>query len=187
MTGNNVDPFPWGDETDDYLREKHKEGWSSQEMADGMYRQFGRYLTRNAVIGRRRRLGLIGGAKTALNQVFAAKRNREKQKVEGKGPAPFVLVNDPEPAMPKPPRDDVIDRIDGRPLEPTARPWETRQFGECCWPAEVDGVTYSCCRRVVNWQFGWCEKHERIGCTPRDKKRNLPADKYIRTLRRYVT
>jgi hypothetical protein len=65
-----------------------------------------------------------------------------------------------------PPRPgDELERSAGRYITPaidiaTARPWTTRQFGECAAPVSGEGHdTRSCCQPVLSDKTSWCAGH----------------------------
>lgn len=158
---------PWSDADADKLAELWAEGLSGSEIAKLLG------VTRNSVIGKVHRLGLpkrseaVGRANIAASQRarYAGQPRRttispariigpRKPKLQG---APTVKRAPPTP------RPQVIHTfVDVT----TARPWLTREFGECAFPAiGVGADTYSCCAKTDLGER-YCPAHRAIVYRP---------------------
>jgi hypothetical protein len=137
---------PWTPERAATAKRLWKEGKSATEIA----RALGG-VTRNAVIGKITRAGL-------QRQRITSKMKREARGAARASAAAQTLAKAPHAARPVAPAKPLP--ANGTAPE-TARPWEARQLGQCAWPYDVGGHTFSCCRPVghesPNWQY--CSDH----------------------------
>lgn len=173
----------WTPERVETLTQLWKEGVSCSRIAAFLDPRGG--LSRNAVIGKVHRLGLMGRA--APSQPGKANR--------GKGPKPSKAVSQPKRAPE--PRSIPVNRggvtaptiVRRAELEPVplpvlrevqslhARPWTEREPGQCSWPISGEGAeTLSCCAPA--YRRGWCRPHFLIGTVP--VKRPISTGKVMR-------
>jgi hypothetical protein len=141
------EPFNWTDEACDLLRARWAEGASASEVA----RELGGTLSRSAVCGKAMRLGLSHTRTEHVRMLnirrMSAGPKTPRQAKPKAAPKPrYVNVRnvvhniearkrDPGPrALPKAER-----------TFPLARPWITRNFGECAFPIGEGGDLLSCC------------------------------------------
>lgn len=144
-------------------------------------------VTKNVILGRVKRLGLIG-------------YNRIK-------PTPAKAIKLPPPEKrPKPvPRrsredtiqmDDEVIRVaqgDKTPEKllarfrvptPTMKPWIERKWGECAYPIDVEGQDlHSCCAPVRNDGCPYCAAHARA-CLEAPPVKTRPLDSVLKRRRR---
>jgi hypothetical protein len=146
-------PTFWTQERLDILKGFVDRGDSASMAAKAMG------ITRAAALGKAARLGWKFRG--------YAQKERMARKLVKRNDAPRLK---PEPPPPPPPVDVT-----------NARPWETRKPGECAWPLEVDGVTFSCCAPVghesPNWQY--CPGHRRSLSIPTDKAKQRKLHGWI--------
>lgn len=175
--------FAWNDETVAELKRLFSAGLSFSQIASAMSGVNG-HLTRNAAIGKHRRMWGPSGRESAcaprcvvrapkapvvkpLN-VRAANASAIHAKVK-------LLTEPPAPPTPFVAREATPDPA----VEP--RHWSTRRYGECSWPVGGDGhSTLSCCARAV--RGGWCGPHAEIGF----QQSKTSGKELMRSLRRYA-
>jgi hypothetical protein len=142
------------------------EGLSASQTAKLM----GGGLTRMSVLGIAHREGWKRSKEVARQNHTLGQKLAKAAKPKAKPAAPNSPRLKSEP-LPPPPQVDVTN----------ARPWETRKPGECAWPLEVDGVTFSCCAPVghdsPNWQY--CPGHRRSLSIPTDKAKQRKLHGWI--------
>lgn len=147
--------------------------------------QLGEGFTRNMVIGLGYREGWTRSPEIQRQNAVAG----------GKATAKLVAERRPKPPKPAsgptlPPRVKVDQKALTAPLDVTnARPWTEREIGQCAWPIEIDGETYSCCAEVghdsPNLQY--CPQHKKRLYQPTAKgKRRMTATELARSCRRYA-
>jgi len=169
--------FNWPDEAIDLLRARHAAGDSATQTACAIKVQFGHDLSRNAVIGKLHRLGIVREAK-ALKDALRAGGNTNKGKgkvtpfatgfqrpklklvIAGKN-AVLVVPAASAPKLPPPREIDVS-------VAAEPKPWLERKFGECAWPVDGAGAdTRSCCNPTARATY--CRTHDavRVGSMPK--------------------
>jgi hypothetical protein len=178
---------PWTDTVIADLRAKQALGWSAGECAKAMG------MTRNQVIGKGKRLGLVfGGGKASTPTLPRPKAppvkklpNSVNNKIgvriaKAKAPKPSAKILDltahrsnpvaaaAAPASPAPKPASIA-------LAP--RPWETRERGECEFTIG-DGPFLSCCNPTAG---RYCPEHRAILYQPTSK-----AKPYERSVRRFA-
>jgi hypothetical protein len=139
--------MPAGIDWDDHLIARftalHKDGKRSfQEIADTLAREFGLKLTKNACIGKARRLGL------AARPHVAPPLPRKGQKRGGPRPVPVVLPGwqvEPPPRLPPAAGKITIYQLRG---------------GVCHFP-HGEKPPYTYCGAVAK-KGSWCPHHERV-------------------------
>lgn len=169
--------FDWNERTLGIFKDRFEAGDSFLQIANALSAATGAHVTRNAAIGKARRLGWtrscddnagkgstkikpMRGPAAQSNFVGGFKRPKLKLVIGGNG-----TVNPcPEVSKPKLPPPREID------ISVAAEPkvWTERRFGECAWP--VDGVgadTRSCCNPTGGKTY--CRTHEavRVGSMPK--------------------
>lgn len=155
----------WTEERTALAAKEFSGGKSAREVAEMLG------TTRNAVIGKMHRIGVLGVYKRNSKGVPAAKPRQRASAprkfkpspvastAPRKPPAPtfgngFQIAAKPLPANKPQPRLEVVP--------PTAKHWSERAFGQCSWPVAGEGAdVFSCCRPVDG---RWCAEHNAIGC-----------------------
>lgn len=113
-------------------------------------------VTRNAVIGKAKRLGL------RLQSGQTHQRTPKSNYRPGAFKAPRATLRPPRPE-PKPTSPPPVDVSH-------AKPWTERVFGECNWPVSGEGAdTFYCCAPVKG-ERTWCAAHCAIGFQPASAK-----------------
>ena len=141
--------------------------YSSGKSASEVGRILG--TTRNAVIGKMHREGVLGVYKRNRKSVPAAKpRQRASAPRAIKAPSAAASIR-PLPTFGNGYR--AADKIKPPPapkpapvlveVPATAKHWTERAFGECSWPVAGEGAdVFSCCRPLAG---RWCAEHNAIG------------------------
>lgn len=132
-----------------------KEGASATEIAKTL-RPEGPRFTRNAVIGRLSRKGLMGeGATWRQPKIGAAKFRAPEVKVDrGRGRNGLSIIKAPPPvAAPIPKRVEDLS---------TAKPLTGRLFGECAAPVAGEGADTLFCCKPVHGETPYCQAHGAI-------------------------
>lgn len=169
----------WTDERTDTLKSLWAEGLSASQIA----RQMGG-VTRNAVIGKVHRLGLIGRADPSRPGERVARPKAERPRRPRK---PVIVASNA--VFEKAERPPVVI-VPARAWEPlpgsTPRPWTERGRG-CAWPVKVAGaeVQHSCCRPKKAGHPNYCPEHARLGVSEANAK--APRGSALaRSMRRYA-
>lgn len=162
----------WTDERTDTLKRLWIGGLSASEIA----RELGG-ITRNAVIGKVDRLGLLARAKPSKPGQSAAKAAvaRKARLVVAGGGCVIQAPEAPPPRVEIP--DDVYAPLPGS----TPRPWTERKAGECTW---LVGEGLSCCNAVH--ARGWCASHHAIGTVKAKPVKKQRPDRKIGASRRFA-
>lgn len=154
----------WTDERTELAAKMYSGGKSASEVAKVLG------CTRNAVIGKMRREGVLGAYTRNRKGVPAAKpRQRASAPRAIKAPSAAASIR-PVPTFGNGYR--AADKIKPPPapkpapvlvaVPATAKHWTERAFGECSWPVAGEGADiFSCCRPVAG---RWCVEHNAIGC-----------------------
>lgn len=171
----------WTEERASLAAKLYSEGKSASEVGKVLG------VSRNAVIGKMHRMGVLGhykrnqrgeaaqkprprSAPSAPRKIAAASHTPSKPRATELGNGLHITAK--LPSVPMTPRLEVIP--------PTARPWTERHENECSWPVAGEGAdTISCCRPVAG---RWCAEHNAIGCI----KPETDAKSLFRALRRAV-
>ena len=137
------------DGRDHILRKHHADGLSALESSKLLG------VTKNAVTGRRHRLGLCENISQIQQRIMRSGPTPKPPAIIKASKAPAFI---PLPVrLPTPPRLPAVEA----PVV-TSRPWETRLKHECCWPMgrDAEGVMLYCCAPILyeNTQR-WCQKH----------------------------
>lgn len=170
--------FDWNERTLGIFKDRFEAGDSFLQIANALSAATGAHVTRNAAIGKARRLGWtrscddnagkgstkikpMRGPAAQSNFVGGFKRPKLKLVVAGRG-AVLSVPAAPAPKLPPPREVDISVALN-------PKPWlERRNFHECAWP--VDGVgadTISCCNPTKGKTY--CDIHARVmvGSMPR--------------------
>ena len=160
--------FDWPKEAIADLRRLHAAGDSAAQISREINRVYAADVTRNSVIGKLHRLGIVrsdearkaavkagGNMQTGKAPAFrnGFKRPKLKLVIAGKG---AVLVVPEAHASKLPPPREIDISVASEP-----KPWLERRFGECAWP--VDGVgadVRSCCNPTGGQTY--CATHQRV-------------------------
>lgn len=132
----------WTDERVQLLRDLHREGLSSSQIAKRLS------ITRNAAIGKLCRIGLMGGGK-GLGRCEQSHLTQRAKRVAR--PMPPIL----------PPR--ALPRAEAFDLTPSAIPLVGRPFGTCAWPVgEPERPCDQLCCGARTGGRTYCVSHEGI-------------------------
>lgn len=177
----------WPAEVADDLKAMYLAGKSASQCARALNDVHGLALTRNAVIGKVARMGLV---RTPEASRIAATVNRKSDKpkparpvlkIAGR-PGAEMVFDGGEPPPPKARAAAVDPTIAAEP-----RNWITRRFGECAWPVDGSGAdTRSCCNRALA-EKPYCREHAQVAYQqPQQGKKKASASELARSLRRYL-
>lgn len=177
----------WTEKAIDILREGTLAGLSNGQMAARIKAETGWTVTRNAVIGKRSRMGIaLTPEQVAENNRIAAARasdkaHRRRLAAEQREAAKRALTSEQQRQAAEPERQKMLRLLaSGDPFRATetTRPLSTRRMGEeCAWPIE-DG-NRSCCAPVSRGSY--CAAHASVGYRAAVSSTDL-----IRSLRRYA-
>ena len=123
--------------------------------------------TKNSVIGRAHRLGLVhpGNGKAAKAVTIRALRPAVIKAVPAAKPLLTLVPTEPKGRkrnVELPPSTDSA----------FSRPWEARGPGECAWPLSGEGGTWSCCAPT---EGVYCKAHRKIMFIPSRPFKQVPA------------
>ncbi|MFZ5667944.1 MAG: GcrA family cell cycle regulator [Pseudomonadota bacterium] len=172
----------------DDLKAMYLAGKSASQCALAINDSHGLAVTRNAVIGKVARMGLVRTREAAriaatVNRPKAAKPKavRPVLKIAGR-PGAEMVFDGGEPPPPKARATEVDPTIASEP-----RNWTTRRFGECAWPVDGSGAdTRSCCNRALA-EKPYCREHAQVAYQqPQQGKKKASASELARSLRRYL-
>lgn len=189
----------WTADRVDALTKDWKDGLSASQIA----KRLGG-VTRNAVIGKVHRLGLMkpnGGVRHAMS---AARSNRARMGTTRAQGAPGRTAGMASrvfgialPDCGKNPGKSAERAAEGKALiaaveanrevlSPNARPWEERGRGQCAWPLGETGAIRSCCNPVEDdGGRPYCDGHRRMmGGRPIDPKSLEKLEGWIRRMER---
>jgi GcrA cell cycle regulator len=163
-------PIGWTQERTELALRWWRNGLSAQAIAERLGG-----VSRCAVLSKMyRHRALTGRAAPAplrlVESSGRAKRARTKRDINRSlvGPAASSAEAAARQPPPRPPR-VLIDPQAFAPLPGSRpRPWETRRWGECAWPVdmqEAGEATYSCCRPAVKGR-DYCGDHRRMALDP---------------------
>jgi GcrA cell cycle regulator len=160
--------FLWSDERVELLKALWDKGLSATQIAA----QLGGALSRNAVSGKARRIGLY----RAFEQITAAKAYGGRTNMKGhslrriaqqtraaaapkrkpQAPLPAIRVSETRTYAQPEPQPRPVFRPE--PTAATAKPWLERRFGECAAPVSGEGAdVWSCCAPAPNGPY--CAAH----------------------------
>lgn len=168
--------FPWSDEHVEELKTRWMAGDSAAQIARALA-PHGR-VSRNAVIGKIRRLGLVQAGRAQASRPARLQR------------APRVVVERRQPPRqsrePHPPRAPMPVSVEG----PGSATIRTLGAHSCRWPigdpAEAD---FTFCGRRADGDGPYCCHHHSLAhqpSAPRQPRQPSRADELIRALRRYA-
>lgn len=147
----------WTDERADLAEKLYREGYSASYIAS----QLGG-ITRNAVIGKMHRMGVVVGCRlrpTDPAKVRAPRRERIHQASVHK--LRVAKAKADEAAAPAQPTDAL------------AKPWIVRRFGECAYPVAGSGADLmSCCAPTTST---YCTAHAAIMYAPNKANESLKS------------
>lgn len=156
------DQFSWTDQAVEILKRLHAEGKSGTEIAEHLSRTFRKKLTRNAVIGKKHRLGLQKGAasspggypKGRRRKVSEAElRRREERKAKARERQAMKQAQTAQKLARDLKKDrklrEDVGRVDLIDLEP----------GQCKWPTREVAGTHLFCGSPVHSGSPYCASH----------------------------
>jgi GcrA cell cycle regulator len=160
--------FLWSDERVELLKALWDKGLSATQIAA----QLGGALSRNAICGKARRIGLyrtfeqITAAKAyggrtnmkghSLRRIAQQTRAAAPPKRKPQAPLPAIRVSETRTyAQPEP---TPLPVFRPEPVASTPKPWLERRFGECAAPVSGEGAdVWSCCAAAPNGPY--CAAH----------------------------
>lgn len=158
----------WTDERLERLKTLWLQGHSAEQIACDL----GGGVTRSAICGKVWRLGLTRAKGAEARPVTVAKRPGTKLAVRKTGTG-HVLGYIEASVQPLPPPTPVSAGLN-------ARPWDSRERGECMWPLDgPDGALMACCDKADG---KYCKPHHDLAYRP---AKQSPRD-YIKSMRRYA-
>lgn len=152
----------WAPQHSEALREYLARGMSYAESAQAINARFGTAYTRNAAVGRGKRMGLAAPERP---------QNRPKLPAKVKSPRPKRLSErraaEPVPSAPRPERAEPIKlRCVG--IKPRLLPLVELESSDCRYPyggdREGEAITF-CGHPRLPWS-SYCEPHFRLTCGP---------------------
>jgi GcrA cell cycle regulator len=133
--------------------------WGAGVSASGIAEALGE-VSRSAVLGKLHRLGLLGSRKPASAprrfEGAAARPPRASADPARQPPRPTSPAEPPLPSSPW--REAVFAPLQGT----TPRPWLSREFGECAFPAAGEGEGVLSCCAPARPRSAYCAAHHRI-------------------------
>lgn len=171
---------------EEHAVKRWNEGASASEIGRELSAMLGRKVTRNAVIGRMFRMGLTRPKAVARFNTIRLTPHGPRGGAGELRVARQRAARPPKPLKPKTPnynlvainavrRQEAKRTFTPPPAPPVdashARPWVTRQFGECAFPVSGQGAdTLSCCAKTPEGAT-YCEAHRLIMINPVQPKR----------------
>lgn len=156
---------PWTEDRMAYAAKMWRDGKSASEIALALNKSFGVLLTRNSVIGKLHRMGVMQKRTKRPVTLQKEQHNRGER---------IVVIRKPagKPPVVRIPLPDI--------QTPHAGPWQQRRSGQCTWPIATDDGTFSCCSPIERGSF--CGPHSAIGY---DTVRKLDVDRAARHMARF--
>jgi GcrA cell cycle regulator len=150
----------WAPEHCDVLRECLAKGMSYSEAADAINASFGTAYTRNAAIGRGKRMGLAGRGKPKESNRLPRAAGTPRLKNVRRGPAAKTMK--PKPVRPKPvyePAEPVKLRCVG--ITPRLLSLVDLETGDCRYPygGDKDGEAITFCGHPRRAGSSYCTPH----------------------------
>lgn len=166
----------WSEERTQALRSLYAEGLSAAQIA----RRLGG-VTRNAVLGKLHRMGLLRRLAPSAPKTVQPKR---EPRLRYHKPATIIIAR--AGASDHTPGAERAPMVVGPDTPPsTAKPWVEREAGQCRWPFRTsDGETFSCCAPVARDGAPYCTDHAAVGRS--EKQPRLDAKGLERRLRRFL-
>ena len=174
--------FDWTEKAVESLRKWWAEGLSTQAIAN----RFGPPCTKNAVIGKKNRLGLEGRPSPIKGAAYL-QQLRERQAAPKRPPAPKTVPAPKHP--PKPEAEKVVLTLvptpapEPRAAAPVAAPeppptrFLPRAPRDCCWPiGEPRTPEFRFCDAVALLGKPYCQEHYDIAYRPFKPKAEHLAD-----------
>lgn len=162
--------FAWTDDAVARLREHHAKGWTASGSAEELNREFGGGLSRNAVIGKRLRLGL----ESEISKSEASRRGAAVANAKRVRKPPKSRVERKAPAMPPTPLIPEAATVMPNEQAPGARMLGllSLKAGQCRYPHDEkgdDGFAIFCAADAAP-ESSYCPCHRRLciaGSAPR--------------------
>jgi GcrA cell cycle regulator len=157
--------FIWAPEHSDALRDCLSRGMSYGQAANAINARFGTEFTRNAAVGRAKRLGL----KTAAGQKVLSRPRRPARWGESAPNPPRKVVRPAAPAAPAPipePVKPVKLRCVG--IKPRLLAFADLEPGDCRYPygGEKEGEAYAFCGHPRMPRSSYCRPHHALAHGP---------------------
>lgn len=169
----------WTEERIDILRRGVAEGLSYGQIS----KQLNAGLSRNACIGKARRIGIA-------HTPEVAKFNR----VQGDNMTVRKPALPPKPARVKVWSGNTIAAAPDVPLpalrevktDTPPRHWLTRKFGECAWPVDGEGADVRSCCAITDGKAPYCGPHAKLAFAPGRGEWAKKGSELVRSLRKYA-
>jgi hypothetical protein len=193
--------FPWPDEAIAELRRLHERGETSSQIAAALSTQFHWPLSRNAIIGKRMRMGMTRSeefksqAQRAQNRRQAEKKAQERlrlQAIAERTAARLAMQRaadeERQNKAPKPKEDNVIVLTRVHPDTYAVAPKTMMDpcFCGCKWPLErtaENGDTLFCTNETPDRLDTYCPDHKRRAYQRSRTPAQIKADQAIREVR----
>lgn len=124
---------------------------SASQIAAALSKQSGETFSRNAIIGKARRLGIPLLGDRASGTVPTPKQKSK--------PKPVALVKIKAPTI-APPQTPTLSEVVANPKNVTIL---DIQRGECYWPTGHNGQTVFCGHLTGDKEKSWCPAHSKLG------------------------
>lgn len=149
--------FAWTDEAIAELRKLVADGVSASFIAAAISGRFGHDVSRNAIIGKTRRLGLqLGGDVHGAAAVVRRQRPKRKNVSRTQN---FTMIGGYFALRERAQAPEVAPAPLPADLAPTLR-FQDRLSGDCAWiPGESRGVDVMCCGRPTEGEKPYCSEH----------------------------
>lgn len=159
-------PAVWSPELVQAASKMWGEGYSAQQISTTLRAG----LSRSAIYQTMKRLGVMGGTRTAepKPRLSGAQRRAASgiKKPPLKAPkAPRMVSTASQVARPT--LSSLLTAFQPLPGD-THRPLVEHRLGQCRWPLEIDGKHFACCRPAVAQRY--CTTHEAIALRPSQVK-----------------
>lgn len=150
----------WNHKNVERLKELIAEQLTTSQIAAVLSRESGIQISRNAVIGKARRLDvpLLGVQSFRARNKSVAATTRPKARTRTLNT--LTKIKSPSIAAPTPP---TLAEVVANPKNYTIL---EIQRGECYWPTTLEGATVFCGHSTGDKEKSWCPAHSKLGYAP---------------------
>ena len=175
-----MQPSNWAPEHSDALRGFLSRGMSYRQVAKALNARFGTGFSRNAVVGRAKRLGL----KITQGRKVALRPPRPDRRLE---PAPKALAKAEPPAVAPAPAPGPIKPVKLRcvGIKPRLLAFDDLEPGDCRYPygGEKEGEPYAFCGHPRLANSSYCRPHRDLTHEPSTAADRLSGPVVLRLVR----